>query len=89
LKVTAGNGQATLSWTAPTDDGGSAVTDCFVHFSADGGRTWRRFLDGSGTDAVARAIGLTAGKSYLFRVATVNAIGVGSYSPRSGPITVA
>jgi ELWxxDGT repeat protein len=87
VKGQPGNREVTLSWAAPIDDGGSAVTDYFVQYSANDGASWQRFLDGVSTNAFARVTGLTNGISYRFRVAAVNAAGVGTYSLRSQPVT--
>jgi predicted peptidase len=69
FKATAGNGQVKLSWTAPADDGGSAIT---------GYKVWH----GNGTPVTLGASateytfsGLTNGQSYTFKVIAVNAKG--------------
>jgi hypothetical protein len=40
LSGTAGNNQASLTWTAPSSDGGAAISDYVVQYSPDGGTTW-------------------------------------------------
>ena len=67
---------ANLSWTAPTDDGGRAITDYVIEFKADGG-TWVLFNDGTSTTTSTTVTGLTKGQSYSFRVSAVNEEGVG------------
>jgi titin len=70
-----GNGQVVLTWTAPTDNGGSPITD--YQISADGGVTW----DTINSIATSFTIdGLTNGTSYDFAVRAVNANGAGAPS---------
>ncbi len=49
LAATAGNSQVGLSWTAPSSNGGVAVSDYKVEFSSDSGSTWSTFADGTST----------------------------------------
>ena len=95
LAGTAGNGQVTLLWTAPTSTGGNAITDYLVQQSSDAGVTWTTFTDAVSTATSAAVTGLTNGTSYMFQVATVNGVGAGTYAqstvltPRGmpGPVT--
>jgi titin len=75
-----GSGSVYLTWAAPANDGGSAITDYVVQYSSNSGSTWNTFSDGTSTALNATVTGLTNGTSYQFRVAAVNAIGTGSYS---------
>jgi surface protein len=84
---TAGSSQVSLSWTAPSDNGGSAITDYVVQYSSDSGSSWMTFSDGTSTDTTATVTGLTAGTAYVFQVAAVNAAGTGSYSTPSSSVT--
>jgi fibronectin type III domain protein/NHL repeat-containing protein len=87
--ATFGNASATVSWTAPSDDGGSAITGYLV-----------RVLDSSGAqvgalrpaDATATSLvvtGLTNGASYRFQVAATNAVGTGPNSALSALVVPA
>jgi hypothetical protein len=89
----AGNGQASVTWTAPSSNGGSAITDYVIQFSSNGGTSWTTFADGTGVPnpLSATVTGLTNGTSYVFRVAAVNSAGTGTYSTASSvvvPFTV-
>jgi len=74
-----------LGWTESTwNGGGSEITGFNIQQSTDSGATWSTVVaDTSNTDPVYTVTGLTNGTSYLFRVASVNAAGVGAYSSSS------
>lgn len=69
---TAGDGTATLQWTAPAD-GGSAVTGYVVE--QFDGKGWKTVAEPTGTTTVIS--GLTNGTAYRFRIAAKNATGTG------------
>ena len=86
---TTGNGQVSLSWTAPANNGGSAITDYTIQYSTNGGATWTISSHSASTATTATVTGLTNGTSYVFRVAAVNAAGTGAFSdptPRATPL---
>jgi uncharacterized repeat protein (TIGR02543 family) len=68
-------GTANISWTLPTSDGGSPITDYVVEYSVAGSDTWTTFADGVSTATSATVTGLIAGNAYEFRVSTKNLIG--------------
>ena len=71
--------QINLSWSVPTSNGGSAITDYVVEFRQSGG-VFAVFSDGTSTTPSAAVTGLASGVSYDFRVSAVNVIGTGSPS---------
>ena len=71
----AGNGQVSLTFTAPTSNGGSAVTG-YTATSSPGGVTGASV--GSATSIIVS--GLTNGVSYTFTVTATNGAGSGAAS---------
>jgi hypothetical protein len=74
------SGSVYLTWTAPANDGGSAITDYAIQYSSNSGSTWTNVSRSASTALNASVSGLTNGTSYQFRVAGVNSVGTGSYS---------
>jgi len=81
-----GNGQVTLNWAAPSNNGGNLVKDYLIQYSSDNGSTWSLFRDETSTATTAIVTGLRNGTSYVFSVAAVNDVGAGRWSPPSTPI---
>ena len=68
---TVGSGRVSLTWAAPTSNGGTAITDYIVRYSRDNGATWTRFVDAVSTATSATVTGLTNGLGYVFKVLAV------------------
>jgi hypothetical protein len=88
LSATAGIEQVALTWTAPSSNGGSAITDYTIEYSSDSGTTWTTFADGTSTATSATVTGLSTGTTYTFKVAAVNAAGTGTPSATVSATTV-
>ena len=78
--ATRGNAQAGISWTAPTSDGGSAITSYTATASPDGAAC---IVNAPATSCAIP--GLTNGKSYTVTVTASNVVGIG---PRSSGVSV-
>ncbi|MEU8183246.1 fibronectin type III domain-containing protein [Micromonospora sp. NPDC049044] len=79
----AGITSATVSWTAPASNG-SPITSYLITPIRDGVTQPTLTFDASTTSRT--LTGLTAGASYAFRVAAVNAFGTGVASPASAAV---
>ena len=80
--ATAGNAQATITFTAPASNGGSAITS-YTATSSPGGFTGTISQAGSGTITIT---GLTIGTAYTFIVKATNAGGAGAASAASNSV---
>src|SRR5450759_5047556 len=78
--ASAGNTQATVTFTAPVSNGGSAITGYTVT-SVPGG------LTGTGTASPITVTGLTNETAYTFTVTATNAIGTSVASSASNSVT--
>jgi hypothetical protein len=87
LAAAGGNSQASLTWTAPSYNGGSSITDYSVQFSSNSGSTWTTFSRTSSTTASQVVTGLTNGTAYVFRVAGINSSGTGTFTAASSSVT--
>lgn len=79
VSATAGNGQATVSFTLPAYDGKGIAT--YVATSSPGGFT------GSGSSSPITVTGLSNGTAYTFTVNTITGYGVSAISGSSGSVT--
>ena len=80
LIVNASSGTALLEWTAPADDGGSAISGHRVQYRVLGTDAWSETTYTSAV-AAASVTGLSNGQTYEFRVAALTSYeGVGAYS---------
>ncbi len=76
------NQQATVSFTTPADDGGSAITGYTVTSTPDG-------ITATGAASPIVVTGLTNGTEYTFTVHATNAVGNSVESAASNAVTPA
>lgn len=81
----AGDGEATVSWTAPSFDGGSPITGYWV--TAYVGFFPTKLVVSGSTDTTQVVTGLDNGVTYRFKVRALNAFGKSGFSDASGPVT--
>lgn len=82
LEATAdGHHAIVLSWTPPSDHGGTAISGYRIEVSADGGVTWRELVaDTYSTSTTYVDVGVTAGTTRHYRISAINQFGVGEPS---------
>lgn len=87
--ATASTGQATVTWDAPSSDGGKVITRYSIEASTDGGATWVTVASSTDSAASRTALisGLTNGAQYTFRVTATNKVGTSAPSPASNVVT--
>ncbi|GAA3723012.1 hypothetical protein GCM10022399_44240 [Terrabacter ginsenosidimutans] len=88
VTATAGDKQATVSWTAPSN-GGSAITSYTVTPYAGTTALTPTTVSGSPPATTTTVTGLTNGTAYTFKVSATNAIGTGPDSAASTAVTPA
>ena len=81
----AGNASATVAFTAPASDGGSAVTGYSVRVVDAAGTPVGALRSATGSPVT--VTGLTNGQAYRFQVAASNAVGTGAFSALSAAVT--
>ncbi len=83
LTATAGTGKVSLSWTAPSSNGGVNITSYRVYRSTTSGTETLVTTGGCSNLAAVLSCtdsGLTNGQKYFYKVSAVNAIGEGTQS---------
>ena len=75
LAAVAGDGEVVLSWDAPENDGGAAITD--YEYRINGQNPW---ISTGSTETTHTVTGLVNGTEYTFQVRAVNRVGM-SFAP--------
>jgi hypothetical protein len=83
--VSAGNGQATVNFSAPSDQG-SPIT-AYTVTASDQTNPSNGDQSATGSGSPITVSGLTDGDAYTFTVTATNGVGTGSPSSPSGPVT--
>jgi hypothetical protein len=74
-----GSGEITATWSAPTDNGGSAITGYQLRYQPTGG-SWSTYSTTTLTasDTTAEITGLTPGTIYTLEISAINTVGTGT-----------
>lgn len=79
--------QINLSWTAPTDNGGSSITGYKIERKIGTG-SYSILVPNTGSTATTYSdTGLTSGTTYIYRVSAINSVGTGSTSNEATAMT--
>src|SRR5437867_2415877 len=89
VATAASSSQIGLTWTAPTDNGGSAITGYKIEKSTDGGSTWSTLVNTCGTSTKCSDTGLPHTTTFTYRVSAINSVGTGSPSTTASATTLA
>jgi ELWxxDGT repeat protein len=89
VRAVRGDRQVTLSWKAPANTGGSPITDYSVQQSTDGGKTWSAVVRPASAATSATVSGLANGVAVVLRVAAVNSVGRGAFTPKTAAVVPA
>ncbi len=87
--LTPGANSVALVWSAPSSNGGFAITDYTIEYSSNSGSTWVAFSHTASNATSITVTGLTNGINYVFRVTAITSIGAGSASATSAAQLVA
>ena len=83
-----GRDRIDLSWTAPIDDGGSAITGYRIESSADGSAGWADLVADTGSDATTYShTGLMPNTTRHYRVSAINGEGASDPSDTANATT--
>jgi hypothetical protein len=85
LTASRGNTQISLAWTAPSSNGGSAITGYTVEYTPSGGSA--QTVSTGSTSTSYTLTGLTNGTAYTVRVAAANVAGTGDFTAASSSVT--
>src|SRR2546428_2185483 len=87
--TTVSSSQINLSWTVPTNNGGSTITGYKIERSTDGGISWFTIVSNTATTATTYSdTGLASATQYTYRVSAINSAGTGSPSNTGSATTL-
>lgn len=81
--------QINLRWTAPSNNGGSAITGYEIERSTGGSTSWSTLVANTGSSNTNYSdSGLASGTTYSYRVAAINSVGTSSLSSTASTTTL-
>jgi fibronectin type 3 domain-containing protein len=85
--TTISSSQIKLSWTTPSNTGGSPITGYKIERSTDGGLNWGTIKSNTGSVITYSNTGLSPNTSYTYRVSAINSAGTSSPSNTASATT--
>lgn len=89
LTLTAAAGGLLATWVAPTDNGGSPITDYEVQYKELSSTVWRTLVHPVTTVTTHSIANLDGLARYSVRIAAVNAAGIGAFGAAGSEVTAA
>ncbi|SMH71434.1 protein of unknown function [Candidatus Nitrosotalea okcheonensis] len=93
--TTISSSQINLSWTAPSDNGGSAITGYKIERSQDNRTTWSIISSNTASTSTTYSdTGLSPSTAYAYRVSAINSVGtsvpsnIASATTQNAPVSV-
>ena len=88
MATAVGPTQIDLSWTAPSDDGGSPITGYRIRYSPEENESHAILVENTGnTDTTYSDTGLSLGTTRYYQVQAINAVGTSAASHPAGATT--
>jgi hypothetical protein len=81
--ISATSSSMTVSWSAPSTNGGTAITDYWIEYKPSFGSTWEAGGVFGPTDSPAVISGLSSSTTYEVRISAGNAVGQSAYGTSS------
>ena len=79
--TTPGNQQLTVTWSAPSSNGGATITKYIIYYKENNATNYNNSVELTNLTTLTKTItGLSNGTTYNIKVAAVNSVGTGSYS---------
>lgn len=75
-----------VEWTAPVDNGGTAITGYKIESNVDSAGWTTLVADTGNTDTDYTDTSLSAGESVIYRISAINSVGLGAASTASDPV---
>jgi len=77
-----------VSWAAPANDGGAAISDYTIQYRKVGELSWSTYAHTASIATTATVTGLSTASTYAFRVAAVNSVGASVWSGQESTLDV-
>ena len=80
MATASGTNTINLTWTAPSNDGGSAISGYWIEISSDGGSSWISLVVDTDDTSTTYEDRQPAGTTRHYRVSAINSVGTGAAS---------
>jgi outer membrane protein OmpA-like peptidoglycan-associated protein len=88
ISAVSGQGAVTVTWNVPSSDGGSSITDYSIQYKRLIDTSWIDYSHAPSTSTTFTLSSLLQLSQYSFRLAAVNAAGIGTFSAATSQSTL-